>query len=222
MAAADSEETSKARNGASLVDLARETILRGILNHRFAGGDVLQESKLALALGLSRTPVREALGRLEGEGLLVRNGRLLMVRSIQVREYIEIIYVLRNLEAEAAALATGSVSESKLRQIRLALDASADPAATPPEMHRALDDEIHTTIAEASRNQQLSTLITDLRRKAQLFDAGHLANRWESGRMEHVAIVDALLRGDSEAAREAMRVHLENTKRGILDQLREY
>ena len=76
---------------ATMVDVAYDSILNDILAGRHRGGDLLQENRLAEKLGLSRTPVREALGRLEGEGLLIRSGRVLTVRRISIEEFLDIL-----------------------------------------------------------------------------------------------------------------------------------
>lgn len=205
------------RSGLTMVDIAYESILSGIVTHRYAGGQVLQEARLAATLNLSRTPVREALGRLEGEGLLLRDGRVLTVRSVTIKDYLEVLQLRRLLEGEAAMLAAGQVAEEDLVRLRGAVEGLTDPRAVTPDEHWRLDDDIHLTIAQASGNEQLARLIVDLRRKTRLFNLKKIPSRFEPGRLEHLELLDALRDGDAPRAAVAMRTHIENVKKAILE-----
>ena len=95
----------------SLSDQAYERLLDMLLAGELAAGDILQERRLAEALAISRTPVREALSRLESDGLLTRlRGRLLTVRQFTAAEFMDALNVRKLLELEAASLAAGHVS----------------------------------------------------------------------------------------------------------------
>jgi len=203
----------------TMVDIAYESIVSGIITRRHAGGEVLQEARIAQALGLSRTPVREALGRLEGEGLLVRNGRVLMVRSVTVKDYLEALFLRRLLEAEAVTLACGAIPPQILSDLRARVAALTDPAAISAEAHWQLDDDIHSAIAQASGNELLAKLVADLRLKTRLFNLKKLPDRFIPGRAEHLALLDALLANKPNAARKAMVAHLENVRASILTAL---
>jgi len=203
----------------TMVDIAYESIMSGIVTRRYAGGDILQEAKIAQQLGLSRTPVREALGRLEGEGLLTRSGRVLMVRSVTVKEYLEALALRRMLESEAVALACGAISVEVLTDLKARVLALRDPSSISAEDHWQLDDDIHLTIAHASGNELMASVIADLRLKTRLFNLKKVPNRFEPGREEHLTILDSLLEQRPEDARAAMVRHLENVKKGILGAL---
>jgi DNA-binding GntR family transcriptional regulator len=201
----------------TMVDVAYEAILSGIVTHRFNGGQVLQEAKLAATLNLSRTPVREALGRLEGEGLLQRDGRVLTVRSVTVKDYLEVLHLRRLLETEAVTLATGQVDEDVLIGLRQRVAALTDPKAITPADHWQLDDEIHLSIARACGNEHLVQLIVELRRKTRLFNLKKVPSRFFPGRDEHLVLLDAMIAGDAAAAAQAMRTHIDNVKKAILE-----
>ena len=200
----------------SLVDFAYERIVAGIIAHRYAGGEVLQEARLAQTLGLSRTPVREALGRLEGEGLLVRSGRTLLVRAVTVKDYLEALQVRRLVETEAIALGYNAIPIDVLEDLRARVVALVAPRAISADEHWQLDNDIHQTIANASGNDLLAQLIADLRLKTRLFNLQKVANRFEPRREEHLRIIDALIARDREGARQAMPEHLDNVKNTIL------
>ncbi|MGV3651646.1 MAG: GntR family transcriptional regulator [Devosia sp.] len=207
------------RPSLTMVDVAYEAILSGIVTHRFLGGQVLQEAKLAATLNLSRTPVREALGRLEGEGLLQRDGRVLTVRSVTIKDYLEVLHLRRLLETEATTLATGNIEPEVLLALRARVAGLTDPKAITPADHWQLDDDIHLTIASGSGNGHLVQLIVDLRRMTRLFNLKKVPGRFFPGRDEHLELLDALLAADAPRAAAAMRTHIENVKKGILEAL---
>src|SRR5580658_8695093 len=96
-----------------LAEAAYQTVLAKILAHELPGGSVIQERKLAEAMGISRTPMRDALGRLEGEGLLVRlTDRLLAVRVITLQDYLHSLDVRAMIEPQAAAHASRKIGEA--------------------------------------------------------------------------------------------------------------
>ena len=213
---------SEAQSTGSLVDMAYGQVLSQILDWNLPSGEVVQESRIAASLGLSRTPVREALGRLEGEGLLVRQGRILTVRRVAFNEYLDVLHLRRLIETEAAYLACGVIPDAELKALRLRVNEMDDPSAVTPTEHWALDDDIHLVIAKASGNEMLARLVLDLRRRTRLFDLKRIPSRFQPGRTEHLAIIDALLAGDATGARDGMRAHLENVKLSILSRLREF
>lgn len=219
---ADTAEDNKDRYGRpgdlppqTMVEIAYESIVAGIMSQRYRGGDIVQEAKIAQSLGLSRTPVREALGRLEGEGLLVRFGRATAIKSISVQEYLEALHIRRLVEDEAINLACGSMPIAALQALRARVEALHDRSQITPDAHWAIDDDLHQGIAKASGNRTLAQLIMDLRLKTRLFNLDKLPDRFLPGRSEHLAILDALISQDVEAARMAMRLHLENVKASI-------
>ena len=119
----------------SLAASAYERLHGMVLSGVIAGGQVIQERRLAGQLGLSRTPVREALGRLEGEGLLRREGRHLLCSNVSVAEVMEILSVRRLLEAEAARSAAVRLPLPQLEGLRAAILGMADPGSVTDDEH---------------------------------------------------------------------------------------
>jgi DNA-binding GntR family transcriptional regulator len=205
----------------SLSDHAYERLLDMILSGELAGGTILQERRLAEALNISRTPTREALARLESEGLITRQfGRLLTVRELTVHEFIEILNVRMLLEVEAARLAAGNVSKERAREVRTAVLGLMNAEAPTVAQHWAVDDMVHGLVAEASGNHMLIALIRDLRRRTHMFDLRRIPTRFETSCREHLALVDAVEAGDADAARKVATTHIENVKLSIIDKLK--
>lgn len=201
---------------------AYNAVLDRILTRELTPGTVLHEVRLAETLGVSRTPLREALRRLEGEGLVGRNGgRSLVVQSITVREYIEALHVRRLLESEAAFLAAERIDRDLVAGLRARISAMMQSGEPTPSDHWTLDDDVHGALARASGNDLLAAIVQALRRKTRLFNLKRMPNRFLPGCREHLTILDALDRRDGARARAAMAAHLDNVKASILDKLAE-
>ncbi|MBS7707585.1 GntR family transcriptional regulator [Chelatococcus asaccharovorans] len=199
--------------------IAFEKIRGMIVAGEIGGGSVVQERRLAAALGLSRTPVREALGRLSGEGYVRREGRVLTVNPILVEDVMEILTVRRAVESEAAEIAAGRFDPVKLCAIRAAVNGMISPAEVTSERHWSVDDLVHLSIAEAAGNRLIVRLVTDLRQRTRMFGLTRIPRRFEPGKLEHLAILDAIEAGDGAAAKAAMRLHIDNARKGILNSL---
>lgn len=215
-------EASVTVNGGnrSLSELAYEKLLDMLLSGELAAGVVLQERKLADSLNISRTPVREALNHLEAEGLVSRDvGRLMTVSRISVQNYIEILQVRKLLETEAAGLAAGYIEQTTAENIRNEIRKLMDTPNPTAAHHWAVDDLVHSTIAEAAGNKLLSDMIRDLRRRTHLFNTRRIPSRLKPGGNEHLALIDAILIGDAAKARALMTEHLDNVRLAIIDQL---
>lgn len=204
----------------NLRELAYDRLLDMLLSGELAAGTPLQERRLAEALNISRTPVREALRQLEAEGLVMRQlGRLMTVSKISVQDYIETLNVRKLLEAEAASLAAGRISKAEAEKMRAAIWELMDLDEPTPQQHWQVDDMVHLTIAEAANNKLLTSMIRDLRRRTHIFGTRRIPGRRRPGALEHLALIDALAAGDSQKARQLMADHIENAKAAIIGEL---
>jgi DNA-binding GntR family transcriptional regulator len=207
-----------AESSSNLTDRAYAVVRRLILQRELSGGEVLVEGRLAERLHMSRTPLREALLRLEGEGLLVRaNARSYAVRRITASHYFQCLQVRERLESQAVSLAMGRVPADEVKTLRkniLALDSSQQGSS-----HWQADDEIHALFARASGNAMLAETIAHLRVLCRLFEVVDPFNRIEDDRAEHLAILDAYVAGKEKAAEEAVVAHLRNLARYTLSRL---
>jgi DNA-binding GntR family transcriptional regulator len=204
----------------SLSQLAYERILDLLVKRELPAGTVMQERRLAEFLDISRTPIREALYRLETEGLVTRApGNSLVVKEFSLREFIEILQVRRVLEAEAAVQSIERIPLAQLDELQariLRLRERGDPQS--PE-NRELDGRFHELVADNSGNAVLAGLIRDLRLKTQMFNLSRLPERFAPVHNEHLAIIAALRAKDAAAVRAAVEAHIENIKLSIMRKL---
>jgi DNA-binding GntR family transcriptional regulator len=203
-----------------LAAVAYDQILDAVVAGKLPGGTVVQERLLARLLNLSRTPIREAIRRLEGEGLLTRvSPRVLMVSRVTVAEVLEILSVRRLLEVEAAGNAVGKIPSAEIDGLAARVHAILCSEAVTAEEYHRLDDDIHEGIAKASGNLTLCAIISDLRRRTAMFDMRRIPERFRPSCEEHLRILGALSRGDAEAARQEIAAHIDNVRKSILQRL---
>ena len=200
----------------SLADQAYRAVSRWILTRRLAGGQVIVEGRLAERFNISRTPIREALLRLEAEGLLFKQGTgSYTVRRITASEFFQSMRVRALLEPEAAALAAGRIAADRLQALRHEIAGLAG-APLQEEAHWDADDRLHDLIAAASGNPVLARLIRDLRRTTRLLEVVEPLDRVADDAREHIAIIEAVAAGDRPAARRTMAGHLRAVERVVL------
>lgn len=185
--------------------LLREAIIAG----EFAPGDPLREAQLAKRCGVSRTPVREALRRLEHDGLLCWQGSVLTVKRRGPEEILDIYTTRIVLEGTAAALAAERRTEHDIRELQWALQRAA--AAAPGDVAAMVD--ANTAFAhriwQASRNESLIDLLERLRLHVGRYPATTLVvpGRWAESQANHRALVEAIAGRDAAAARASAERH---------------
>ncbi|WP_341235703.1 GntR family transcriptional regulator [uncultured Sulfitobacter sp.] len=183
-----------------------------IFNGTFADGDRLDEVRLAEQFGVSRTPLREALQRLESSGLVTlipRRGAF--VRQPGPLELFEMFEVMAELEAVCGRLAARRISDKAFDELRAAnarCQAASD--AQNADLYYDENETFHATIYRESGNSFLEQESLKLQKRLRPFRRQQLRLR---GRMaqsmaEHEAIVDALVSGDAESAANALRNHV--------------
>jgi DNA-binding GntR family transcriptional regulator len=209
----------------TLKETVYESLRRMIQVGELMPGSRLTEIDLALKLKVSRTPLREALNRLERDGLVTnkpRHGYFVTVFDLKTLE--DAFEVREVLDAHAAALATEKIGEddkARLRAIVRQCDDMAKRANRPMEdlvEEMRLGFEIHRIIARASGNAYLSDSLSKIFDKFQHFVWIELLwlNEWEVARNEHAAIVEAVCNGDGAAAAELARMHVRVSKINIV------
>ncbi len=205
---------------ANLGDTAYLRLRQMIVSGELEAGARVLENDCAARLGISRTPVREAISRLTSEGLVRRpEGGTPVVHRISTDEIVEILHVRRLLEVEAARQAAGAPGRDALLRLRALFEGFLSGERPTAEAHSAADDELHERIAAMSGSRLLESLISDMRLKTRIFDKGSIPERFEPGCEEHIAIIDGIVSGDPERAQAAMKTHMDNVREGILNHL---
>ncbi len=184
-------------------------ILEAIDMGTYKPGDRLVESDLAERFGVSRTPIREALQRLETQSLLARDGRSLIVASLDHNQLAELYVVRAELEGLAANLAARHATEEEVRVLRDMVESDHTLKADPTAMARA-NRRFHKQIHLASHNRFLVQQLDLVHRSMALMATTSLAadGRPEDALAEHDAIVTAIENRDADAAGEALRAHI--------------
>lgn len=184
-------------------------ILEAIDTGDFRPGDRLVESELAERFGVSRTPIREALQRLETQGLLSRDGRSLIVASLDHRQLAELYVVRGELEGLAARLAARHATPEEVSVLRDMLEADYALIGQPAALSRA-NRRFHKQIHLASHNRFLVQQLDLVHRSMALLATTSLSveGRGERSLSEHAAIVSAIEAGDGDAASQALRDHI--------------
>ncbi len=197
---------SELRNGQSD---AYTLVLEAIDIGTYKPGDRLVESELAERFGVSRTPIREALQRLETQSLLVRDGRSLIVASLDHNQLAELYVVRAELEGLAARLAARHATEEEIRVLRDMVEADRRLIDQPDAMSRA-NRRFHKQIHLASHNRYLVQQLDLVHRSMALMASTSLAaeGRGDATLAEHTAIVEAIARGDGDGAYAALKSHI--------------
>lgn len=184
-------------------------ILEAIDTGVYKPGDRLVESDLAERLGVSRTPIREALQRLETQSLLTRDGRSLIVSSLDHNQLAELYVVRAELEGLAANLAARHATDEEVKVLRDMVEDDHRLLDDPQNMARA-NRRFHKQIHLASHNRFLVQQLDLVHRSMALMATTSLAaaGRAEDALSEHDRIVSAIEARDSTAAAEALKAHI--------------
>lgn len=205
----------------SLVDRAYDTIRRRILDNVYQPGAQSLEGDLAAELGISRTPLREALIRLQNEGLIEiipRHGmRVLPVSPMDMKEIFEVLTALESCAVELVA--RRKLSSSELKPL---VDATRNMTralkAKNLEAWAQADESFHTYLIEAAGNRLLVDAIQQYRDRAHraLMFSLRLRSKLEISAKEHMALVDKLRDGDAIGAVQVNRAHRERASGELL------
>ncbi len=172
-------------------------------------GSRLVESELADRFQVSRTPIREALQRLETQSMLTRDGRSLIVASLDHNQLAELYEVRSVLEGLAAQLAAQHATPEEVRVLYDMITSDRKIIGNPDKLSRA-NRRFHSQIHLASRNRYLIKQLEMVHRSMALLTSTSLAvdGRGEMALNEHEAIVKAIELHDGEAANKALKTHL--------------
>ncbi len=207
-----------------LRDVVFNTLRQAILTGELKPGERLMEIHLANKLGVSRTPIREAIRKLELEGLVTmipRRGA--EVAQITEKSMNDVLEVRRAMDALCVELACERISEEELSQLRTACDNFEQMVKTKDVKKIARADvELHDIILRATGNSRLIQLVNNLSEQMYRYRYEYIKDFSQHERLveEHRIIYESLVNKDKETACEAAKIHIDNQKKAIIHRIR--
>jgi len=197
-----------------LRDIVFQSLREAIINGNLKPGERVMEVQLAEKLGVSRTPVREAIRKLELEGLLImipRKGAY--VADVSLKDIIEVLEIRASLEGLAAALAAEKATDEEIQLMKVKSHEFSE--CVKKEDVKGMiqkDSEFHDIILSSAKNKRLNTIIEGLREQVQRFRVVYFTeiNKSEYVSQEHLRVFEAIADRDSEKARKYAQQHIEN------------
>ncbi|HLH66980.1 MAG TPA: GntR family transcriptional regulator [Solirubrobacteraceae bacterium] len=209
----------------SLVDRVSHAVRRAILEGRLRPGEALSISDLARDLGVSLSPVREALQRLSGQGLvLLRPARTAIVAPLELSDLQELYRLRRLIEVDAAARAAPMLGDEQLSRLERELHAMSDRAVDSEEFWNH-HNGFHRTLLEPVLTARTERLITELWQAVERYlrivyiETDALFERTPHER--HSPLLDAARTRDPDAVASALTAHLESNEREVVKSLQQ-
>lgn len=209
-----------------LRELVCENIRQAIIDDTFSPGERLMEIQLADEMGVSRTPVREAIRKLELEGFVVmipRRGTY--VADISIKDITEIYEIRISLDILAAGLAAERITDEELEQLNgYLIEIGQHIANNDMDKIVEVDTAFHDMLYTASRNERLRSIINNLREQMTTIRGRSMSypGRLVETMDEHRNLVEAIAAHDVERAQYAARIHLENAEHTLMRSLSEH
>ncbi len=194
----------------SNVDKAYLAIKEMLIAYRFKPGERINEVELAKRLGVSRTPLREALNRLTSEGFLsFIGGRGFFCREFKPREIFELYQLRTVLEVAATRMASEQATEAEIDELERFLDETGpdDGRRTSEEMVD-LDEEFHQRLMVFSRNAEMLQLLRNLNDRIRFFRWIEMDSRRQRTQNEHRAVLEAIRCREPDRAAAVMEGHI--------------
>ena len=206
----------------SLADCVFERLENDILGGKYAYGEILTEARLCEEMGVSRTPVREAIRRLQQENILRESGKGVIVNGITKDDIRDILDIRARIEGIAARRAAENMTDEQKKALANAVDLQEFYVSkADPDHVQWQDHEFHEMIYAGCGSVTLQSTLVPLHRKAQKFRRASVekVNRATASTEEHRRICEAILAGDGDAAEAAMNEHIAHARDSMLGQL---
>lgn len=207
----------------SLADQVFEKLENDIIFGVYPRGELLTELKLVEQLGVSRTPIREALRRLTQERLIEDTGKGSLVIGITVADLQDIMDIRLRIESLAASYAAENITPEGINEIAHVLDLQDFYNSKGDVDHiRIMDDNFHGLLCKHSGHTVIEDTLLPLHRKTQRFRKASIAdkNRTALVSIEHRKIFDAIVARDAHLAEQLMMEHIENAKKNMLERIK--
>jgi DNA-binding GntR family transcriptional regulator len=212
---AEAKNTKSLPTDTSRGDFVHGWLLGAIRDGQFQPGSRIREAEVALQLGVSRTPVREAFRRLQADGLLVLTPwRGAQVAELNQTQVIELYAMRRVLEGTAAALAAEHATPEEIDHLFKLLEKDKT-AEDKSDRHAQINRQFHQTLYGAAHNRYLLKALNALTDSLALLKSTtyEVPGRALVARDEHVLIANAIKKRDSAAAEKTTRAHIETAER---------
>lgn len=203
----------------SLADQVFEHLETDILSGKYQRGESLTESKLSAELGVSRTPIREALKRLEQEHLIEESPKGMTVVGISKKDLDDIFKIRGALEGKAAEMAAKNYTEEQLSIVREALEFQEFYLVKhDPDRIKSMDSRFHETIYKMSGSTVFYDVLVPLHKKLLKYRKASVSesSRAEASVAEHRAIYEAIAARDGELASKLIIEHLNNAYKNMI------
>ncbi len=197
----------------SLADQVFEHLETDILSGKYQRGEVLTESKLCEEMGVSRTPIREALRRLEQEHIIEDSAKGSIVLGITEKDVDDIFVIRKQLEAMAAGMATENCNDEELNKLKETLELQEFYLQKgDAEQIKEMDNSFHKIIYDLSGSTIFYDILIPLHKKIQKYRKNSVksSSRAEASVREHRQIYEAMATRDRAAAEKAVLAHVEN------------
>lgn len=207
----------------SRVNTAYEWLLAEITGFRIRSGAPLSENRIATQLGISRTPVREALQRLEKEGLVKRtdNARF-SVSQLTIAEVNDACDLLEVLDTYVCRMASSKMTLEQNELLKASVAQMTLAAAADDRVSwGAADVAFHRTVNSIAGNQLVADTVKETRRRVQRFwmRATSFQSRLEACSQEHLVLANAIIAHDYEAIEPAVKEHIGHMRRRMIEML---
>ena len=203
----------------SLADQVFDHLENNILSGKYQRGEVLTESKLCAEMGVSRTPIREALRRLEQEHIIEESGKGSVVIGINEKDLEDIFLIRKSLECMAASLAAKNRTDEQLKDLKEALEFQEFYLnKNDPEQIKLMDNRFHETLYKLSGSTTFYDTLVPLHKKIQKYRRASVENssRAAASVAEHRKIYEAIEAKNSASAAKYASEHVENAYRHIM------
>ncbi len=209
----------------TLADQVFERLESDIIQGVYPRGEVLTELRLVEQLDVSRTPIREALRRLEQEHLIADTGKGSVVLGITAEDMLDIMDIRCRIEGLASYYAARNITPEGLERLRHTMDLQEFYFERHDNEHlREMDDQFHDAICELSGHAVISDTLVPLHRRIRRYRKASIDDESRTAQVvsEHRAIFDAIAAGDADRASELTTEHTENAKKSMLGRMKDH
>ena len=212
----------------SIADQIFEQLQNEILSGKYKKGEILSEAKLSEELGVSRTPVREAVRRLEQDRLLDETSKGISVVGISAKDMLDMYDIRIQLEGQAAARAAKNITDEQLEEMQEIVDLQKfytdkdSDASIKSNNIRDMDSKFHELLYQASGSVVFHDTLSNIHKKIIKFRKASVSDqsRAQHSCDEHAAILDALRTHEPELARSRAVQHIINARDNIKKRLK--